>query len=62
VEWKLNQSEWYQNWKMLKILRMEGRARCRLVRRPSFPVRPTSQHQFTAVGGFKQHPNSTKEL
>lgn len=29
---------------------------------PSYPDRPIGKHQFDAVGGFRQHPNSSPSM
>jgi RNA polymerase subunit RPABC4/transcription elongation factor Spt4 len=30
--------------------------------RPSYPLRPATQQQFTSIGGFSQHPNTREEM
>ncbi len=30
--------------------------------RPSYPLRPTTQQQYTSIGGFSQHPNTREEM
>ena len=39
-----------------------GRTACIICPPPSYPARPTGKHYFESIGGFNQHPNSSKEM
>ncbi|CAF4863740.1 unnamed protein product [Rotaria sp. Silwood1] len=43
-------------------MRSYGRLACVTCLPPQYPVRPIAEHSLESVGGFSQHPNSSKDM